>query len=126
MSFPVRKVFLQELSLDLLEELNSCDLAIFVDASIEGEEVMVREIFPEGKPSFLTHHILPEQFLFWLEELYGRRPKAFLVSIRGWDFDLGDGISPKAEVSLKKGIEVVEGIIKEALERKEINERPKN
>lgn len=103
----------------MLEELNSCDLAIFVDAAIEGEEVMVREIFPERKPSFLTHHLLPEQFLFWLEELYGKKPKAFLVSIRGWDFDLGEGISPRGEVSLKKGIEAIEGIIKEKMEGKE-------
>jgi Ni,Fe-hydrogenase maturation factor len=106
--------------------LNSCDLAIFVDASLEGDEVKIREIFPEPKPSFLSHHILPEQFLFWLEELYGKKPRAFLVSIRGWDFDFGEGLSPGGERSLKKGVQAIEGIIKEALERKEINERPQD
>ncbi|MCR4433105.1 MAG: hydrogenase maturation protease [Caldiserica bacterium] len=121
-----QKLFLQELSLDLLEELALCDYAVFVDAALEGEEVRVREIFPENKPSFLSHHLLPEQFLFWLEELYHRRPRAFLLSLRGYNFDFGEGLSPEALASAEKGIKILENLIKEVQEREEENERPQN
>lgn len=119
------KLYLQELSLDLLEELADCDCAIFVDAALEGEEVRVREIFPENKPSFLSHHLLPESFLFWLEELYHQRPRAFLISVRGYNFDFGEGLSPDALANAEKAIQVLEKI-KEVQEREEKNERPQN
>ncbi len=114
-------MFLQELSLDLLEELAECDWAFFVDAALEGEEVRVREIFPESKPSFLSHHLLPEQFLFWLEELYHLRPRAFLISVRGYDFDFGEELSPRALINAEKAVKVLEKLIKEVQ-----NERPQN
>lgn len=110
---PAQKLFLEELSLDLLEEMKDFDCAFFVDAALEGEDFQIREIFPEGKSSFLSHHLLPEQFLFWLSELYKIRPRAFLLSVRGYDFDFGEGFSPRARANAEKAIPFLLKMIKE-------------
>jgi hydrogenase maturation protease len=70
---------------------------IFVDASESGggpfefaELASAREI------AFTTHELSPASVLALSEELYGGRPKAWLLTIRGYVWELGEGLSTQA------------------------------
>lgn len=107
---PFKKIYCQELSIDLLEDLADCDCVIFIDAALEGQEVMVREIKPLDKPSSLSHHLPPEKILFWVNELYHHCPRAFLLSLKGYNFDLGEGLSPQALANVQEAIPILKKI----------------
>lgn len=57
---------------------------VFVDAAEEGEAPFAfRELAPQKEISFSTHAMAPESVLALADELYGARPPAWLLAIRG-------------------------------------------
>lgn len=57
---------------------------VFVDAAEEGEAPFVfRPLAPQKEISFSTHAMSPETVLALADELYGARPPAWLLAIRG-------------------------------------------
>jgi len=86
---------------------------IFADASETGEEpVAFAELEPARETSFTTHELSPAAVLALCEELYGRRPKAWTLAIRGYDWDIGEGLSPLAEINLSAALALLLGWLK--------------
>ena len=57
---------------------------VFVDAVEEGKAPFAfRELAPQKEISFSTHAMSPESVLALADELYGARPPAWLLAIRG-------------------------------------------
>ena len=57
---------------------------VFVDAAREGPAPFeFRELAPRKESSFTTHALAPEAVLALADELYGARPPAWLLAIRG-------------------------------------------
>jgi len=55
-----------------------------------------------GRPSFSTHSVAPGEVLALAGELFGRTPEAWLLGIRGYDFDgFGEGLSRGARANLE-------------------------
>ena len=75
---------------------------VFVDASTAGEEPF--EFLPIAEQpaiSFSTHSIKPQGVLALARELFGIAPRAYLLSIRGYDFnEFGEKLSEKAKANL--------------------------
>lgn len=72
---------------------------IFIDADHEyGERpVRVEEVFPDGRVSaFSTHIGSIANLLAVTEAVYGKTPRAFLVAVRGVNFEIDDEVSPEA------------------------------
>ena len=112
---------LQELSLDLIEDLASWDAVVFVDAALDGPAFELRELGDGGTThSPFTHHISPEELCQLTEALYGRRPRSFLLSIRGYEFDFGEGLSPRAQANLARAEGRLRKLLAE-LARDEVN-----
>lgn len=80
---------------ELAETLSHADRAVFIDASIEGQsgEVVCHALEPLDDGSLFTHHVSPAALLAGAETLYAHRPRAWLVTISGTDFDYGEGLS---------------------------------
>jgi len=52
----------------------------------------------------VSHHVKPAALLEIARTLYGRAPKAELVSIRGYDFNFGEELSPETAAGAEQVI----------------------
>lgn len=91
----VDSVFLAQLAPELLDVAMDYDRLVFVDAHVQPdwEDLHCAPVEPEERPSTLTHHLTPGLFMALLQALYGCSPEAFLVSLRGYQFDFGRELS---------------------------------
>lgn len=110
-NYDVEKMKVQELTFDMAEIVKDYDVVIFVDASLEGNEISFRKIQEEPTFSPLTHHTPCEELLSWTRVLYGKTPQFYLLSIRGYDFDFGEELSDKARENLEKALEFIKGFL---------------
>lgn len=96
---------LHQLDPALAEELGSAEEVVFVDAAVEEspEDPGWRRIVPETRIlPLMTHHLKPSFLMGLVVALWGRCPKAWLVTIQGQDFGLGEGLSPDTERRVEK------------------------
>ncbi len=94
------------------------DLVVFVDASNDGPEpYSFTEIAPAREIAFTTHELAPASVLALCEDLYGRRPEARLLAVRGCEWDIGDGLSPRATRNLAEAEAFLTNFLKECSAR---------
>jgi len=82
--------------------ISDFDLVIFADASVE--EVVpfsIRALKPEPHFGFSSHALDMGGVLSLCHELYGRKPRAFLLEIPGYEWDIAEKLSEKAERNLE-------------------------
>jgi hydrogenase maturation protease len=83
-------------------------LVIFADAATTGDvEAALTEAFPSDVIAFTTHRMSPAAVLALCHELYGRTPKAYILSIRGHQWDIREGLSSRAEANLNQALDIV-------------------
>jgi len=90
---------LHQLDPVLAEDLRHADEIIFVDATVHElpQGLEWQRIRPEtGALPYGSHHLKPAVLLGLLQEVYGRSPAAWLVSVEGRDFGFGEGLSAAA------------------------------
>lgn len=106
-----------QLAPELAETISGYDVALFVDASREGQAGDVRciEIEPKLTDSGLTHSASPEALLVLARELYGGAPQAFLISLCGESFALEDRLSPIVAEAMPEFVRLVEATAELAL-----------
>jgi hydrogenase maturation protease len=89
------------------------DTVIFVDASETCEAPFAfAELEPAREIVFTTHELSPAAVLALSEELYGKRPLASTLAIRGYVWDIGEGLSPRAEINLSAALAFLLGRLK--------------
>lgn len=108
----IQKIKIQELSIDILDDIENFEVVIFVDAALEGEDINFRKIEKEPKFSPLTHHLSPEELLIWAENINKKSYEFYLLSIRGYDFDFGEEISKEGERNLLKAKDFLSNFLK--------------
>ncbi|MFO0911757.1 MAG: hydrogenase maturation protease [Pirellulales bacterium] len=95
---------------EIAAELQPYDVAIFVDASVDGEpgEIICRELTPAGSAPATTHILTPSLAVTLAHDLYGRAPRVFLITTRGYSFALDDTqLSPPLLALLPSLISIV-------------------
>lgn len=91
-------------------ELAGCGRVLFVDADRDGlGPFRLRPLTAEGSPGaglgFSSHGISPARLLGFARDLYGASPEAWLMGIRGYDFDgFGEGLSSGARANLAAAV----------------------
>lgn len=93
----VRGIARTQLMPELAAELAEAELVIFVDAIVSSASGVQAEditIAPDAQPGPMTHHATPQGLLALAQSLYGRSPRALLISVPGTDFELGESLSP--------------------------------
>ncbi|MCB9514459.1 MAG: hydrogenase maturation protease [Candidatus Krumholzibacteriia bacterium] len=83
------------------------DRVVFVDAAAQGPAPFaLRRIEPgSARPTFSSHHVSPEGVLALARELFDAAPEAWLLAIRGYDFDeFREGLSDGAQANLAAAI----------------------
>ena len=93
----ISAVWKYQLNIEDAALVRDYDAVVFADASREGgEPVTFGEIAPAAAIAFTTHELSPPAVLALCEELYGRSPRGHLLAVRGYAWELGEGLSPEA------------------------------
>lgn len=97
MSAPgVQILALQELTAEIADVTRYAEKVLFVDAAHEGEpgELRCVRVAPSDSPVRYSHHLSPAVVLKLTEELYGKSPPAYLLTVTGETFAIGETLSP--------------------------------
>jgi len=97
-----------QLAPELMETLSAAGRAIFIDAATGAApgEVRERTVEPEGTAAAFTHHATPGVLLAGAKALYGRAPRATLITVTGADFSFSDELSPVVEAAVDDVVEM--------------------
>ncbi|HUU26608.1 MAG TPA: hydrogenase maturation protease [archaeon] len=91
-----------QLNIEYALEVSEADVVLFIDASLEAPPPFsFYRIYPVGKIACTTHAMEPETVLATCQEVFGKLPPAFVLGLRGENFDLGEELSPSAKLHLK-------------------------
>lgn len=96
-----------QLSAEHAAELMSHDRVVFVDAAVEIEEpFFLRPLLPRAAVSFTSHSMRPEAVLSLAIDTLGWKGEAYLLGIRGHEFnEFGERLSAAAQANLKEAVE---------------------
>ncbi len=90
--------------------ISEYDIVLFVDASKEEtatEPFSIRAVEPESEITFTTHSMAAGAVLSLCERLYHHRPKAFLLAIPGYLWNLTEELSPQASGNLEQAFDLL-------------------
>jgi hydrogenase maturation protease len=78
---------------------------LFIDASVSAKAPFeLQQLRPEQDASYTTHAMSPAAVLAVYEQICDEPPPpAFMLSIRGYDFELGEELSAQARSNLQQG-----------------------
>ena len=78
---------------------------LFIDASVSTRAPCeLQQLRPEQDASYTTHAMSPAAVLAVYEQICDEPPPpAFMLSIRGYDFELGEELSAQARSNLQQG-----------------------
>jgi len=98
-----------QLQVEHVTDLSGCERVVFIDADMScSEPFEYAEIFAEKDGSYSSHAMNPSALLHAYSQVYGKNPPpAFVLRIRGYEFELGDAMSTKATHNLDAAIKLV-------------------
>ena len=106
-------------------ELARFDRVLFVDADRSGTAPFrIERIEPtETGMGFSSHSVTPGALLSLARDLFDARPEAWLIGVRGYDFDeFGEGLSPRA----RRNLELAADFIGQALAANSLDAMPRS
>jgi len=90
---------------ELADQLQAEEEVVFVDACQGGVEVRCQRLTPQDVPGWPVHCGQPAQLLALCRQLYGRAPRAFVLTLPGQDFGYRMGLSALAQESVRQGLQ---------------------
>jgi hydrogenase maturation protease len=117
-SLDVKVICSQQLTPENSEEASRAELVVFIDAREGGSagEIHCEAIHLDGggSRSFIhTHDLSPAAILQLANDLYGKAPRGFLVTVSGQEFQDGDSLSEPVSSALPNVIARVKKLISE-------------
>ena len=90
------------------------DIVIFADAAVKGKEpFFIEEISSRSPMSLSSHSVSPAAVLYFAENMFRSRAKAYVLGIRGYEFNgFEEGLSERAQNNLEDAFVFIEDIIK--------------
>jgi hydrogenase maturation protease len=90
-----------QLNIEDAYNLNDYDKVIFADASIENiEDYKFHQLKPVINPQFSMHSVSPEFVIGLCQEIYNDIPDAYLLHIKGYEWDFMSELSDQANKNL--------------------------
>lgn len=92
---------------ELAQTAAEYDLVIFVDAHVSEDLEPLREehLEPCYRPAIVSHQMHPCTLLQLAGQMGLRRPAGVLLSIRGHDFDFGEGLSAPTAAQVPEAVQ---------------------
>lgn len=101
-----------QLQIEHVTDLQHRKQIIFIDADMSCEAPFAcSRLEPEMDDSYTSHAMTPAALLHAYRQVYGTdAPPAYLLRIRGYDFDLGDPLSDGAAKNLNAATDFVRAL----------------
>lgn len=98
-----------QLQVEHVTDMAGCDQVLFIDADMScAEPFDFSEIIAAKDDSYTSHAMNPTALLHAYSQVYGKdAPPAFLLRIRGYDFELGDPLSDKATANFESASKLI-------------------
>lgn len=107
-----------QLNIEDAAALAEHDIALFVDAATSGREPFgIERVRPDSSITFTSHSVSPGSILAICEDSFGVVPEAWVLGIRGYEFEFREGLTPRAEENLGKALSYVRTLIRTWKER---------
>ena len=91
-----------QLNIEDALEVAEHDVVWFVDAAKAGPSPYdVRDLSPAPTIEFTSHIVAPEAILAIARQFYGKTPRAFLLAIRGYQFEFVEELTEGAADNLR-------------------------
>ena len=102
-----------QLQVEHVLDLQDRALVLFADASVSAPEPFgFSRLQVAGEVGYTTHTLSPGQLLAVFHSVNGRAPPpAFLLAIRGYEFELGAPLSAAARGNLGKALQLVRALL---------------
>lgn len=94
-----------QLNIEDALEISEYDIVVFADATIEDfvDTFRLDILDPEKEPvKYTLHAASPGYILELCHDLYGKHPKTYLLRIKGYQWELAEGLTPKAAQNLEQ------------------------
>ncbi len=93
-----------QLQIEDITELIGREKIIFIDADMSCEApFQFSQISAHKDNSYTSHAMTPEALLYAYQQTYGKEaPPSYMLRIRGYQFELGEPLSERAEINLHK------------------------
>lgn len=111
----VDTVILHQLTPELAEVVACYDWVVFMDAHISSipDPIRIEDIEACYQAATVPHQLHPRTLLALAHELYNCAPHGILVSVRGDDFDFGEGLSKQTAALVPQAVAHILSIIME-------------
>jgi hydrogenase maturation protease len=107
-----------QLTPELASPVSQVERVLFLDAASCGQpgELKCEPVLPLRASGAFTHDFSPANILGLAQELYGRAPQAFVISLNGECFDHGETISATVEAGLPTLVDLVVRLTEKSLQ----------
>lgn len=101
-----------QLNIEDAYTIRDYDIVIFIDASIEEiDDFIFTRVEPSEKVNFTMHSASPSFVLHLCNKIYNYSPEAYLLHIKGYEFQLQEGLSDKAQRNLETAYEYIKSLL---------------
>jgi len=101
-----------QLNIEDAESISKKDLVIFADASREEiADFCLSKVDGTTELSFTTHAASPGYIVKLCKELFQKEPYVLLLHIKGYEWDIGEGISARAMENLNHACVFLKNIL---------------
>jgi hydrogenase maturation protease len=96
-----------QLDIDMTEDISFAESVFFLDAHIEeySPELVINKIEAKKSNGFTTHVFTPSDLIALVNQLYNKDPSAMLISVPGYDFDMGEELTPETKKQADRATE---------------------
>ena len=108
-----------QLQIEHAVDLEHRDCILFIDASLTASPPYdFQELQAKQDDSYTTHALNPAAVLSVYQQINKQSPPpCFMLTIRGYEFDLGEGMSEQASLNLQQSFEFVKNLLKTDIDR---------
>lgn len=101
--------------------ISEYDLVIFADASIEQiTDYKLTKVKPNQKTEFTMHAMSPDFVLHLCQSLYKKFPATYLIHIKGFEFELKEGLTSKGHENLNLALDFLVNIFSAQISSKDL------
>lgn len=94
---------------EMAETIAQYDRVVFIDAHTGEiqEDISFKPVEPAFQNSPFTHHFTPASCLSLVETIAGRCPQAWLLSVRGFQFEFNRDLSPQTQALVDRAFDLL-------------------
>jgi hydrogenase maturation protease len=105
-----------QLTIEDAMEVAAHDVVWFIDAARSGPgPFAVLDVAPSPQIEFTSHILRPEAVLAIAHQCFGKLPQAFLLAIRGYEFEFVEALTPEAADNLDVAVTMLTERVRAAM-----------